>query len=334
MKVGVFGATGYAGHELLVWLNKHPRAQVAFAASSSHAGAHLGELYPGGPDMVLSDPSKVSMDGVEAVFLAVPHTTSAPLARAALQAGARVIDLSADFRLHDPSSYAHWYGQPHPAPELLNEAVYGLTETCRPALSTARLVANPGCYPTGALLPLYPLVAQGVLADGAVVIDSKSGVSGAGRAPQAATHYVEVADNLTPYKVGNRHRHLPEMTQALQEWQVPQLSVVFVPQIIPAPRGILSNIYFQLKEGWDETSVRAAMAEVYAGEPFIEILGSGLVPSLAHAVHTNRCVIGITVVGRTAILTSAIDNLVKGAAGQAIQNFNLMFGFDESLGLA
>ena len=333
LEVGVFGATGYAGHELLVWLNNHPGVRVAFAASNSHARTQLKDLYPAGPDVVLSDPAEVSMDGIQAVFLAVPHTTSAPLVHAALQAGARVIDLSADFRLHDAGSFSQWYGQPHGAPELLAEAVYGLTETCRPALPAARLVANPGCYPTGALLPLYPLVVQGALAAGPVVIDAKSGVSGAGRTPQPSTHYVEVADNLTPYMVGNRHRHLPEMVQALFEWQAPSSSVVFVPQIIPAPRGILSNIYVQVEPGWDETRLRAAMAQVYSSEPFIEILGAGHVPSLAHALHTNRCVIGINLVGETAILTSAIDNLVKGAAGQAIQNFNLMFGFEESLGL-
>lgn len=333
LKVGVFGATGYAGHELLVWLKKHPDVEIAFAASGSHAGSHLAELYPAGPDVILSDPAAVSFDGVQAVFLAVPHTTSAPLVRAALQAGARVIDLSADFRLHDAGLFAQWYTQPHHAPELLSEAVYGLTETCRPALPSARLVANPGCYPTGALLPLYPLVMRGALARGPVIIDSKSGVSGAGRTPLPSTHYVEVADNLSPYKVGNRHRHLPEMTQALEKWRAPSSSVVFVPQIIPAPRGILSNVYVQVAPGWDEARVRAAITEVYTNEPFIEILGSGQAPSLAHAVHTNLCVIGITVVGETVILTSAIDNLVKGAAGQAIQNFNLMFGLDESLGL-
>jgi N-acetyl-gamma-glutamyl-phosphate reductase len=256
------------------------------------------------------------------------------VAAAALAHGKRVIDLSADFRLRDPAAYAQWYGRPHPEPELLVLALYGLTELARPALPAARLVANPGCYPTAILLALQPALAAGALG-GPIIADAKSGVSGAGREPKATSHFVAVNENLSPYAIGRSHRHLPEMEQAMAGWspEGPAPSLIFSPHLLPVSRGILATIYAPLGHGWTEADLRALYQERYAGEPFVRLLPPGEVATLAHVTHTNRCAIGLAVVANTLILTSAIDNLVKGAAGQAVQNMNVMVGLDERTGL-
>jgi N-acetyl-gamma-glutamyl-phosphate reductase len=256
------------------------------------------------------------------------------MAIAALEAGARVIDLSADFRLRDALAYTRWYGLEHPAPRFLAGAVYGLTEFARAELPAARLVANPGCYPTSILLPLQPLLTAGACAAGhPIIADSKSGFSGAGRAPRQHTHFVEVANNFSPYAVGRAHRHLPEMEQALSRWNNSPPELIFCPHLLPVPRGILSTIYLPLADGWGEADLRSLYDETLAGEPFLRLLPAGQLASLAHANFTNRCVFSITVAGDTLILISVIDNLIKGAAGQAVQNMNLMFGLEETLGL-
>lgn len=332
MEVGVFGATGYTGLELIRLLGRHPNARVRFVASESHAGECLSGVHPAAPELDLVAPDVAALGEVDLVFLALPHTASAPLAVRALDAGARVVDLSADFRLRHAELYAQWYGVEHPYPALLSTAVYGLTEVVRSELPRARLVANPGCYPTSALLALYPLVSAGAVGE-TVVIDAKSGVSGAGRKPKLATHFVEVADNLSPYSIGRTHRHLPEIEQALSWWSTSPPALVFSPHLLPVPRGLLSTIYVPLRNDWDETAIRGLFQEAYQGEPFIKLLPRGQVATLAHANHSNRCVLGLTMAERMLVITSAIDNLVKGAAGQAIQNMNVMFGFEESAGL-
>lgn len=334
IRTGIVGASGYTGLELSRLLARHSATQITFATSESNAGSSLIDLFPTAPDLLLVSAQEAPLHHVDVVFLCLPHGAAAPAAGDALRAGARVVDLSADFRLHDPAAYHRWYGLEHPAAHLLDEAVYGLTEFARQRLPGAKLVANPGCYPTSILIPLQPLLAAGACATHTPIIaDSKSGVSGAGRAPKQHTHFVQVADNLSPYAIGRSHRHLSEMEQALSWWSKTPPALVFSPHLLPVPRGILSTIYVSLQAGWDEAAVRALYQSAYADEPFVKLLPPGQLSSLAHALYTNRCVISITVTDETLILVSAIDNLIKGAAGQAVQNMNLMFGLQETAGL-
>ena len=333
IKVGVFGATGYTGVELIRILMRHPGVRVVFATSLSYAGKSLADVYASAPALSLITAEAASIDRVDVVFLCLPHAAAAGTAVAALAAGARVIDLSADFRLRDADAYAAWYDHQHPAPYLLAEAVYGLTEFARDEVVEARLVANPGCYPTSILLALQPLLAAAVAVTGPIIADAKSGVSGAGRTPKQSTHFVEVADNFSPYQIGRTHRHLPEMEQMIAGWRKDSPPpLIFSPHLLPVPRGILATIYATLDEPGAEEALRTLYAEAYAGEPFVTILPAGQLASLAHVTHTNRCVISLTLAGNTLILTSAIDNLVKGAAGQAVQNMNVMFGCEETAG--
>ncbi len=332
IQVGIFGASGYTGFELVSLLRRHPEVDIRFVTSKSQAGVSLDHLYPAGPALPLIAPEDAPLSEVDLVFLCLPHAKAAPTAVVALEAGARVIDLSADFRLKSAADYARWYGVQHPAPNLLPEAVYGLTEFVRDQLPGARLVANPGCYPTSILLALQPALEVGAAA-GAIIADAKSGVSGAGRQPKQNTHFVEVAGNFSPYNIGRAHRHLPEMEQAMALWSKPAPTLIFSPHLLPVPRGIEATIYMPLRKGWSEPTLRVLYEEIYAGEPFIRILPPGELATLAHVLHSNCCVIGLSVAADTLILTSAIDNLVKGAAGQAVQNMNLMFGIDEKAGL-
>ncbi len=332
LQAGVLGATGYTGIELIGLLSRHPSVDVGFAASESNAGRDLADVYPGAAPARLIHPDEAPIGDVDVLFLCLPHTASAPVAQNALEKHVRVVDLSADFRLRDPRVYADWYRVSHPCPELLTQAVYGLTEVERVRLPGANLVANPGCYPTSALLALWPL-ARGNAIVGRVIIDAKSGVSGAGRSPKPETHFVEVADNLKPYSIGRAHRHLPEIEQELQAWSGLHQQVIFSPHLLPVPRGLLSTIYVTLRDGWDETRAREAYLEAFADEPFIEVLPQDQPATLGHVNHTNRCAIGMCLTDRTLIITSAIDNLLKGASGQAVQNMNVMFGLAETEGL-
>ena len=333
-KVGIYGATGYTGSELAKILTRHPQAELTFATSGAHAGDFLSTVIPGAPKINLQYADEAPLDAIELVFLCLPHSSAAPTAVAALEAGARVIDLSADFRLRDPAQYEDWYGSEHPAPELLSEAVYGLTETARTALAGARLVANPGCYPTSVLLPLWPLLSNEVInSERPLIVDAKSGVSGAGRKALQHLHFVEVANNLSPYKIGRVHRHLPEMEQVLACLMDNPPELVFSPHLLPVPRGILSTIYLPLLPAVDQSAMRERCEQAYADEPFVSVLSPGENATLAHVLHTNRCVFGLTFAGDTLIITSALDNLVKGAAGQAVQNMNVVFGWEESAGL-
>ena len=252
IEVGIIGATGYTGLELIRLLGNHPKVNLHFATSRSRAGENLSAVFPSAPDIPLIDPEKAPLKGTEVVFLCLPHAESASAAVEALDANVRVIDLSADFRLRDAAIYQKWYKVEHPAPELLKEAVYGLTEVTRADLPAARLVANPGCYPTSVLFALKPLLDQNAIND-TVIVDSKSGVSGAGRKPKLTTHYVEVEGNLSPYNIGRVHRHLPEMEQVVSWWSEKAPALIFSPHLIPAPRGLLSTIYVQLDSQWDES---------------------------------------------------------------------------------
>jgi N-acetyl-gamma-glutamyl-phosphate reductase len=334
LRAGILGATGYTGFELVKLLSRHPTVTIDYATSESQAGKTLDQVFPAAPALPLVMAADVDYRQLDVVFLCLPHAAAAPTAVTALAHGARVIDLSADFRLQDAAVYAHWYQHEHPAPHLLAQAVYGLTELARPALRQASLVANPGCYPTAVLLGLRPLL-QAQMVTGTIIADAKSGVSGAGRAPKQHTHFVEVAGNFSAYNIGRKHRHLPEMEQAIAGWshspEPPAL--IFSPHLLPVPRGILATIYAPVAPGRQEDELRALYTDCYAGEPFVQLLPPGELASLAHVTYSNRCAIGLTLAHNTLIITSAIDNLVKGAAGQAVQNMNVMFGLAETAGL-
>jgi N-acetyl-gamma-glutamyl-phosphate reductase len=245
-----------------------------------------------------------------------------------------VIDLSADFRLDDAMAYEEWYGLAHTTPELLAEAAYGLPEIHRGRIQQSSLVANPGCYPTSVLLALYPLVGSGLVDGGPVIVDSKSGVSGAGRKPNLKTHFVETNENFSPYSIGRTHRHLPEMVQELNRMGGEGNALIFAPHLTPVSRGILSTVYVPISSTLTLNGLQKTYSDTYADEPFIWLLPEGQLASMAHAVYTNRCVLSLTLAAPgQLIVCSAIDNLVKGAAGQAVQNYNLMFGLEETMGL-
>jgi N-acetyl-gamma-glutamyl-phosphate reductase len=332
--VGIYGATGYAGYELLRWLSRHRHARVLFTTSESQAGRSLAEVFPGPLDAPLLAPDDAPLGDADVVFLALPHGVSALVARRARAMGVRVIDLSADFRLAAPQDYERWYNHAHLAPELL-PAPYGIPELYRAALQDAALIANPGCYPTSVLLGLAPLLRAGALTDPLVIVDAKSGVSGAGRAPKQNTHFVEVSESLAPYSVGRVHRHVGEMQQeAARLSNTIEPQIIFTPHLLPINRGILSTIYIHVPSEWSEEQLRAFYTGAYAGEPFVRLLPAGALATIAHTAHTNLCTLSLTLAQPgLLIVVSSIDNLVKGAAGQAIQNMNVMFGLDETEGL-
>jgi|YNPNPStandDraft_1061719.scaffolds.fasta_scaffold17988_6 N-acetyl-gamma-glutamyl-phosphate reductase len=334
VRVGIIGATGYTGYELLRILRRHPAAEIGFCTSESYAGQRYREVFACPYDYPLIAVEEAPLGEVDVVFLCLPHGVSAPVVRRTLEAGARAIDLSADFRLRDPAAYERWYGHKHEAPELLPVAVYGLPELYRERIRGAQLVANPGCYPTSVILGLWPLVRDGALERKTIIVDSKSGVSGAGRGASLKTHFVEVNENFAPYSVGYSHRHVSEMEQELNASGTGPYELTFSPHLLPVNRGILSTMYVWLREDWSAQRVRECYEGFYANEPFVEVLPLGQLASLAHVANTNRCVISISPVrAGHYIICSAIDNLVKGASGQAVQNMNLMLGFEERLGL-
>jgi N-acetyl-gamma-glutamyl-phosphate reductase len=335
IRVGVFGASGYTGFETIGILRKHPSVELIFATSESAAGQTLSDLYPVAWDIPLAALADAPLEQVEAVFCCLPHAASMPTVIAARQAEVRVIDLSADFRLADASVYEKWYGVSHEAPELLDEAVYGIPELNRAEVRETNLLANPGCYPTSVLLALYPLLKANLLDPTAPIIaDSKTGISGAGRKATLRTHFVEVNENLSPYNIGQTHRHVAEMTQVINKLGGPGDKLIFSPHLTPISRGMLSTIYVSLAEDVSAEVVHQHYAETYTDEPFVRLLPLGQLATMAHTQRTNLCAISITPVdSRQLILCSSIDNLGKGAAGQAVQNFNVMFGLPETEGL-
>jgi N-acetyl-gamma-glutamyl-phosphate reductase len=335
VRVSVAGASGYAGGELVRWLGGHPRVDLVHLTAFREAGRPIADVFPnlrGFATQTLNGTSwqKLASDS-DVVFLALPHGAAIEAAPALLEAGTRVVDLGADFRLKEPASYLRWYGAEHGAKDLLGEAVYGLPEANRAAIRAARLVANPGCYPTAVALALLPLVETG-LVGGPVVVDAKSGVSGAGRNPSAGTHFSEVNENVRPYKLGE-HRHGPEMEQTLAQ-AGSAVSVYFAPHLIPMTRGILATCYAPLNGELSEERLLSLYRDAYRKEPFVRVLETEL-PQTKATLGSNFCDVAVRVdpERRLAVAVSAIDNLVKGAAGQAIQNMNLMFGFPESEGL-
>ncbi|NLV74742.1 MAG: N-acetyl-gamma-glutamyl-phosphate reductase [Chloroflexi bacterium] len=334
IRVGVYGATGYAGFELVKLLHAHGQVEIGFASSESHTGKRLCEVYPTPLDYPLVAPSEAPLGDVDVAFLCTPHGVSAKLAAAVLGKGVKCIDFSADLRLHDLATYETWYTK-HTAPELLPEAVYGLCEVYRERIAGARLIANPGCYTATALLALYPAARAGWLPDGPVIIDAKSGVSGAGVKPTDTTHFCSVHGNLSTYNVGHKHRHVPEIEQELAEYSGHACRIVFTPHLLPVSRGILETIYLTTPPEVTLEALHACYSSQYAGEPFVQLLPLGQGSTLAHVVNTNRCTISLHSAGAPGefIIVSVLDNLLKGAGGQAVQNMNIMFGLPETMGL-
>ena len=335
LNVGIYGATGYTGSLLVRLLSNHPEAQIRFGTSESSAGQLLSDVFPCPYDLKLVRANDAPLSNVDVAFLCLPHAESMEMVRRVREAGVKAIDLSADFRLKDVETYESWYKVKHTATDLLAEAVYGLPEIHREAIRITQLLANPGCFPTGVILGLYPLASNDLLIDKTLIIDSKTGLSGAGRSLKLVSHFVEANENLSPYSIGHRHRHTTEMEQELDLTDTGPYQVIFSPHLLPVNQGILSTMYVTVSDGYDAARLLDIYRQTYAGEPFVQILPEGRLATLRHVVNTNRCTISVTQVDATNrfIVVAAIDNLLKGASGQALQNMNLMFGLDERAGL-
>ncbi len=336
-RVGIVGATGYTGVELLRLLLHHPEVEVTALTSQKYAGVPMGQVFPSLAKRVEIKCEELSVEQIskkaDFVFTALPHKTAMETVPLFYRAGKRVVDLSADFRLKDSMVYERWY-QKHTAPELLGEAVYGLPELHRNKIRSANIVGNPGCYPTGALIGLIPLVKKGLASLEGMVVDSKSGVSGAGRDVVLESLFCEVNEGVKAYKIF-AHRHTPEIEQELSLLAQKKISVTFVPHLIPMDRGILTTLYVQLTKKMKTEDLLDAFQESYEGEPFIRIYPRGKLPNTKDVRGSNFCDIGITASesGDRAVIVTAIDNLVKGASGEAIQNMNIMLGYPETMGL-
>jgi len=337
LKVGIVGVTGYVGEELVRILCHHPEVSEITAASNEYAGTALDRVYPylrGHAEIEILGMEKLGelIDRSDVVFLALPHRVSAPIAQQVIEKGKKVIDLAADFRLPDQKVYEEWYQAEHGAPELLKEAVYGIPELFREEIKGKRLVANPGCYPTSALLALAPLLKKRLVDSSSVIIDSKSGVSGAGRSLKLGSLFAECNENMKAYGVGS-HRHTPEIAHYAGVLAGEAVNIIFTPHLIPVSRGIISTVYAKLSKALDSCSLREIYQDFYAGEEFVQVALEGEMPETKWVVGTNRCFLGVVVNKNMAVIVSVIDNLVKGAAGQAVQNMNLLFELPENTGL-
>ncbi|PXF59170.1 MAG: N-acetyl-gamma-glutamyl-phosphate reductase [Deltaproteobacteria bacterium] len=337
LRIAIVGGSGYTGIELLRILKLHPQANVVAVTSRKYAGHPVEEVFPslhGYNDLVFTEPDVIHLSkSAEWIFTAVPHKAAMSVVPQFFDAGCRIIDLSADFRLRDRRTYEIWY-QAHTAPEQLDKAVYGLPEIYRKDIASAQLVANPGCYPTSAILPLVPLLHSGIISSQGIIADSKSGASGAGRGLSMGTLFCEVNEGLKAYKVAE-HRHMPEIEQELSVAAGKPVAMTFIPHLIPMTRGILTTTYAQLTKEISTDKVLVVIKEFYKDSPFVRVLPEGTFPDISYVRGSNFCDIGVKADGRTntLILISAIDNLIKGASGQAVQNLNIMAGLDESLGL-
>ena len=335
IKVGVVGGTGYTGVELLRLLAAHPEAELAVITSRSEAGKPVADLFPnlrGSLELAFSAPDIGQLSACDLVFFATPNGTAMTMAPQLLEAGVRVIDLAADFRLGQVDQWEHWYGMPHSCPQLLEEAVYGLTEINRAAIAQARLVANPGCYPTAVQLGFLPLIEAGLVECNNLIADAKSGVSGAGRKAAVGALLCEAGENFKAYGVGG-HRHLPEIRQGLEIAAGQPVGLTFVPHLTPMIRGIHATLYAQLRDV--EHDLQALFEARYQDERFVDVLPAGEHPETRSVRGANHCRIAVhqPQQGNTVVVLAVIDNLVKGAAGQAVQNMNVMFGCQENAGL-
>ena len=340
-KVGVLGASGYTGSECVRLLLRHPQVEIALLTADRKAGQQMRDVFPQFSPCAL--PKLVSLEGLDwatlgldVVFCALPHATTQKVIKELLAKAPhiKVVDLSADFRLADPAAYARWYGDEHHAPELQKEAVYGLVEVHRERIRKSRLVANPGCYTTCAQLPLVPLIKAGTIDVDEVVIDAKSGMTGAGRAARENMLFSEVSEGFHAYGVGH-HRHMAELDQEFSLAAGRTVTVTFTPHLVPMNRGILSTIYVRGVGGRTPEELHTILSDTYRAEPFVHVLPFGEMPQTRHVRGSNMTFIGVAadrIKGR-AVIGSALDNLVKGASGQAVQNMNLMLGFPETMGL-
>ncbi len=334
IKVGIVGGTGYTGVELLRLLASHPQAQVTAVTSRKEAGMQVADMFPslrGHIDLAFSTPEQAKLTACDIVFFATPNGIAMHDARELLQAGVRVIDLAADFRIRDVAEWEKWYAMQHAAPELVEDAVYGLPELNRARIRDAKLVANPGCYPTAVQLGLLPLLEAGVIDCSHIIADCKSGVSGAGRKAELGSLFAEAGDNFKAYAVAG-HRHLPEIRQGLHSMAGEAVGLTFVPHLTPLIRGIHATLYARLTKDCD---LQALFEARYAQEQFVDVLPAGSHPETRSVRGANTCRLAVhrPQGSDTVVVLSVIDNLVKGAAGQAIQNMNLMFGLDEKSGL-
>ena len=337
IKIGIAGASGYTGLELIRLLVQHPDVELAVLTSETFQGQNIAEVFPslnGVVDLKLQPLDDSIVKECEVLFLALPHTTAMAKLPVYLQSGCKVIDLSADYRLKDPKAYPDCYSVTHTHPELLKQAVYGLPELHRESIQSARFIANPGCYPTSVILALAPLLKTEWVDLNSIISDSKSGVSGAGRKPSLTTHFTEANEGVSPYGLAE-HRHTPEMEQEISNLAGKPVRVTFSPHLIPMTRGMLSTVYINLNQTLTDEKLVEHYREFYKGESFIRVLNPGKFASSHHVLSSNFCDIGLKVDSRNQrlIITSAIDNLIKGASGQAIQNMNIMLGLDEKTGL-
>ncbi len=337
IKAAIHGASGYTGFELIRLLLKHPDVELVALSSRKFAGVPIAEVFPALRNicsLVCEEYTENQLGRhADIVFAALPHQASMEAVPALLKGGAKVIDLSADFRFRDERVYSEWY-QPHCVPELLQKAVYGLPELYRDKIKEADLVGNPGCYPTSVILAMAPLVKGKVIDLDSIIADSKSGVSGAGRGLSLATHFCEVNEGFKAYKVGE-HRHTPEMEQELSLLAGRPVKISFTPHLVPMTRGILSTVYANLNESVTAGMIEESFVEFYRDAPFVRILGDGVIPNTLYVRGTNYCDIGWKVDPRVnrVVVVAAIDNLTRGASGQAVCNMNLMFGLEETRGL-
>lgn len=338
MKVAVLGAAGYSGVELLRILRRHPQVEIAVVTSGTFRGRRLEEVYPefrGVLDLVFEDEDAAAVaNRCEAVFLALPAEASLKAVEAFVAADKYVVDLSGAFRLKDAGLYKEWYGFEHDKPKLLKRAVYGIPELFREEVSATRFVSNPGCYPTAVLLAMAPALDGRVVRTDRVIVDAKSGVSGRGRKADMGSMFCEVHEDMQAYKVG-RHQHVPEMEQVASSLaKAGKVRILFVPQLVPLERGILVTVYLELAKAVEAEEIRRMYRDFYANQTFVRVLDAGGWPRVRAVARTNFCDIGLHVENGMLVVQAAIDNLVKGAAGQAVQNFNLMAGYPEETGLA
>lgn len=338
IRVGIVGASGYTGAELGRLLANHPDTKITVATSRQYEGKPLSTIFPnlkGQVDIPCVSPGlKELTEKADIFFTAVPHQTAMNIVPEIINAGKKVIDLSADYRLRDITVYEKWY-QKHSSPEFISQAVYGLPELYREQIKTSSLIANPGCYPTSIIIGLAPLLKAGVIEPSTIIADSKSGTSGAGRGANTGTLFCEVHDGFKPYKVGRAHRHIPEIEQELSQLAGTSATVSFTPHLLPISRGILSTIYATLTSKISQKAIQEIYNDFYQNEHFIRILPEGEFPATQYVRGSNYCDIAIKVEPKTnrVIVVSAIDNIVKGASGQAVQNMNLMLGLDETTGI-
>ena len=338
IKVGIVGGTGYTGVELLRLLATHPEARVEAITSRSESGVAIEAMYPSLrgqaklAHLKFTDPANAGLERCDALFFATPHGVAMGQARELTRAGVRIIDLASDFRLKDPAEFERWYKMPHACPELLAESVYGLPELHRDPIRKARVVGNPGCYPTAITLGFLPLIEAGVVDVGHLIADAKSGVSGAGRKPEAGLMYSDAADNFRAYNVGG-HRHHPEIVEQLNARSASPVTLQFTPHLVPMIRGIHATLYARLLD--PDVDLQALFEKRYAGEPFVDVMPAGSHPETRSVRASNVCRIAVHRPrgGDIAVVLAVEDNLVKGASGQAVQNMNLMFGLPETTGL-